>query len=335
MYFQWPVLLVGVLIVPLLWLFFQSQRRRSARMMAADAQMNLRPGRSPGRGAAGRSAAWAFLLVGLACLGIAMARPQAVVSVPRVESTVMLTFDVSGSMAADDLKPNRMQAAKEAARAFVEAQPDGVRFGVVAFSDSGFAVQPPTYARDEVLAAIDRLAPRRGTSLANGIFVALDTIEAERLPERVMYSALTPMPTAPATPFPAGTYSSAAIILLSDGENTERPEPLEAAQAAADRGVRIYTIGLGSPEGANLTVEGITVRTRLDEVALRTLAEVSGGEYFAAPSETELKTILDGLQPELILRDEPTELTAPLGGIGGLFLVVGAVISMSRAGRIA
>jgi Ca-activated chloride channel family protein len=273
--------------------------------------------------------------VGLSLLGIGMARPQAVISVPRVESTVMLTFDVSGSMAAEDLKPNRMEAAKVAARAFVEAQPPGVRFGVVAFSDSGFSVQPPTFVREEVLAAIDRLAPRRGTSLGNGILVALDTIEAARLPERVMYSALTPEPTEEPTPFPAGTYSSAAIILLSDGENTERPEPLEAALAAAKRGVRIYAIGLGSPEGANLTVEGITIRTRLDEPALRALAEVSGGQYFSAPSESELETIFDGLEPELILRDEPTELTSPFGATGSLFLLAGAVISMLRSGRIA
>ena len=206
---------------------------------------------------------------------------------------------------------------------------------MVAFSDSGFAVQPPTYERDQVLAAIDRLAPRRGTSLANGILVALDTIEAERLPERELYSALTPAPTAVPTPFPAGKYSSAAIILLSDGENTERPDPFEAASVAAEHGVRIYTIGLGSPEGANLKVEGITVRTRLDEGALRALADVSGGRYFQAPSEGELAKIFEGLKPELVLREEPTELSAPLGAVGALLLLIGAFVSMLRAGRIA
>jgi Ca-activated chloride channel family protein len=335
MYFEWPVMLAGLAIVPLLWLYFRAQRRRAARMLDSNTGFGLPAGPAFGRALGARSTAWAFLLVGLSVLGISMARPQAVVSVPRVESTVMLAFDVSGSMAADDLKPNRMQAAKEAARAFVEAQPTGVRFGVVAFSDSGFTVQAPTYVREDVLAAIERLAPRRGTSLANGILVSLDTIAAERLPERVMYSALTPEPTQVPTPYPSGTYSSAAIILLSDGENTERADPLEAADAAAQRGVRIYTIGLGSPEGANLTVEGITVRTRLDEAALRALADVSGGQYFPAPSEKELQTIFGSLQPELILRDEPTELTAPFGVVGSLFLVVGALVSMLRSGGIA
>ncbi len=335
MSFQWPVMLAGLVIVPLLWLYFRIQRRRAARMMQNPGALGLGQSQVLARAAGGRSTVWAFLLAGLAFLAVGMARPQALVSVPRIESTVMLTFDVSGSMAAQDLKPNRMEAAKQAAKAFVEAQPAGVRFGVVAFSDSGFAVQPPTYEREPVLAAIDRLAPRRGTSLASGILMALDALAAERLPDAEMYSALTPQPTAIPTPYPAGTYSSAAIILLSDGENTERPDPMDAANAAAQQGVRVYTVGLGSPEGANLTVEGITIRTRLDEAALRALAEASGGEYFHAPTAAELKSIFDGLQPELVLRDEQTELTAPLGAIGGMFLVVGAILSMSRAGRIA
>jgi Ca-activated chloride channel family protein len=134
---------------------------------------------------------------------------------------------------------------------------------------------------------------------------------------------------------PPGVFSSSSIVLLTDGENTERPDPLEAAQAAADRGVRVYTIGLGSPEGANIKVEGITVRTRLDAEALKRLADRTGGQYFDAPSETELESIFKELEPELVFREEATELTAMFAGASVLFLLTGAVVSMLRSGRIA
>jgi Ca-activated chloride channel family protein len=196
-------------------------------------------------------------------------------------------------------------------------------------------VQPPSYDRGAILAAIERLSPQRGTSLANGIFISLDALAQEREAERQYYTALTPVPTQPPTPMPPGVFSSSSIVLLTDGENTERPDPLEAAQAAADRGVRVYTIGLGSPEGANIKVEGITVRTRLDAEALKRLADRTGGQYFDAPSETELESIFKELEPELVFREEATELTAMFAGASVLFLLTGAVVSMLRSGRIA
>jgi Ca-activated chloride channel family protein len=327
-------MLFGLGLVPLLLLLYRSQARRAGKMMDGYTQFGI-DAESAGSTRRSRGPAWWFLLVGMAILSVGMARPQAVVSVPRLESTVILAFDVSGSMAADDLKPTRMEAAKVAARQFVEAQPAGVRIAVVAFSDSGFTVQTPGYDRQEILAAIERLSPQRGTSLGSGILISLDTLAQEREPERQYYTALTPVPTQPPTPMPPGVYSSSSIILLTDGENTERPNPLEAAQAAAARGVRVYTIGLGSPEGATIKVEGITVRTRLDAAALQQLAEQTGGAYFDAASGTELQSIFEALEPELVVREEPTELTAIFAGASVIFLLAGAVASMLRSGRIA
>src|SRR3990172_7727655 len=161
---------------------------------------------------------------------LAPARPQTVVSLPRIEGTVILAFDVSGSMAADDMKPTRMEAAKAAARGFVQRQPASVQIGVVAFSDNGFAVQAPTNDQEAILASINRLTPQRGTSLANGILASLNTIAAGAGAPLQLSSNRSPTPTP--TPVPKGAYTSAVIVLLTDGENTVSPDPLAAAPAA-------------------------------------------------------------------------------------------------------
>src|SRR5258708_16348934 len=173
-----------------------------------------------------------------------------VVTLPRVEGTVILAFDVSGSMAADDLKPTRMDAAKAAAQYFVQRQPINVQTGVVAFSDSGRAVQAPTNEREAILAAIDRLTPQRGTSLASGILGSLNAIAAGTQPTHY-YSNLTPTPMLTPTPLPQGTYTSCVIFLLTDGENNENPDPLAAAQNAGAGGVRIFSVWDGSVAGGN------------------------------------------------------------------------------------
>ncbi len=220
MSFIWPAMLISLLLIPLfIWLYLRQQQRR--RQIAANFSSLL-----PSQGVAGRAKGWrlhlpaALFLVGLAILMLAMARPQTTVSLPRVEGTLILTFDVSGSMAADDLKPTRMEAAKAAAREFIEQQPLNVQIGVVAFSDSGFSVQVPTNDKEAVLASINRLAPARGTSLANGILVSLNTIAAANsVQNQGYYSNLTPAPTQTPTPVPQGVYTPAVIVLLSDGEN--------------------------------------------------------------------------------------------------------------------
>ncbi len=316
-------------VLPLLvLLYLRIQRRRSALLEKQSALgLGLNAKRAIGRR---RHIPPLLMLFALAMLVLAVARPQSVVSLPRVGGTVLLTFDVSGSMAAKDIEPSRMEAAKAAAIAFVESQPSTVEIGVVAFSEGGLSVQSPTYDRQQIIAAIRRLAPTRGTSLANGILVSLKALETadQKLQGDRIYTNRTPGPTAEPTPVPAGYTAPAVIVLLSDGENNVNPEPLEAAQVARDRGVRVHTVGVGSPEGATLKVDGFNIRTQLDETALRQVAEATGGEYYNARSAEELQQVYDSVGTRLTVRPQETELTALFAGAAIAALLIGAVLSL-------
>lgn len=334
MSFIWPTLLLSLLILlPLVALYLHMGRRR--RDLAA------RYGSLGLMQAAGRPLGWrrhvppALFLLALALLCFSLARPQTVVSLPRVEGIVILAFDVSGSMAVDDLKPTRMEAAKVAARSFVGRQPPSVQIGVVSFSDGGLQVQPPTNDQAEVLAAINRLAPARGTSLSNGILASLNAIAlANGRQSPTFYTNRTPAPTVVPTAVPKGTYTPAAIVLLTDGENTAPPGPSEAATAAAERGVRIYPVGIGSAAGAPLKIEGFVVQTRLDEATLKQIAQRTDGTYYNAVSEDQLQKVYENLSTQLVIRPERTEVTALFAGIGLLALLLGGVFSALWLGRI-
>ena len=277
----------------------------------------------------------ACTVAGVTILVLSLARPQSVIGVPRMEGTVLLAFDVSGSMAATDVAPTRLEAAKTAALKFVEAQPSSVRIGVVVFSDSGLSTQVPTGDRIETVAAIQRLAPERGTSIGQGILASLAAIEADADPNKTdYYSNASAPPAAEATPVPAGVYNPAIIVLLTDGENTTRLDPLEAAQAARDRGVRIHTIGVGSAAGTKLEVEGFMVHTQLDEAALKAIAMITDGTYHAAADEADLSEIYEDIGSRLVVRSEPFELTPVLAGLGFLLLLVGGVGSLRWFGRM-
>jgi Ca-activated chloride channel homolog len=337
MSFIWPVMLRLLVVIPLfvaLYLRMQGQRRRAAAQYAGLNLVQAGTGRGPGLR---RHIPPALFLLALSVLFVALARPQTVVSLPRVEGIVVLAFDVSGSMAADDLKPTRMEAAKAAAQDFVEHQPPSVQIGVVAFSDSGFTVQPPTNDRDAILASINRLSPQRGTAVANGILISLDAI-ARSLAQNIQgdtngepshLTDLTPAPTPVPTPLPKGTYTSAVIVLLTDGENNERPDPLAAAQVASDRGVRIYTVGIGSPAGATLHINGFTVHTQLDEDMLQQISQLTGGSYYSADSEQELRTIYDNLDPQLVIKPEKIEVTSIFAGMSVLLMLTGGLVSLA------
>jgi Ca-activated chloride channel family protein len=333
MSFIWPVMLILLLLLPLGVLLYLRMQRRRQRMMASYGSMGMvqTAGRQLG---ARRHIPPALFLAGLAILIIALARPQTVVSVPRVEGTVMLTFDVSGSMAAEDLQPNRMEAAKVAARAFVEQQPSSVRIGILAFSDSGLAVQAPTNDQALILAAINRLSPQRGTSLGQGILAALNTIATANDPPPRIYSNLTPTPAASPTPVPEGTYTSATIVLLSDGENNENPDPLAAAQLAAEYGVRIYTVGIGTTAGTTLHVNGFTVHTALNEQLMQQIAQITEGAYYNAASQQDLRAIYENLGLQLVIKPEDTEVTALFAGASVLLLLIGGICSMLWLSRV-
>lgn len=317
-------LLIAIPLFILLYLRLQQRRKQIAeaynKFGLAQAQ-----GRDLGRR---RHVPLIFFLMGLTILIVALTRPQAVVSLPKIQGTIILAFDVSGSMAADDLLPTRMEAAKTAAREFIQRQPLSVQIGVIAFSDSGISVQPPTHDQAAILAAIDRLAPARGTSLAHGILVSLRTLfPPEPIPDEI-YSDLLLTPTPEPEPVPPGSYDSAAIILLTDGENTANPDPIEAAQTAADLGVRVYTIGLGSPTGATLHVEGFTVHTQLDDVLLKEISEITNGVYYLAENAEDLQAIYNDIGTQLIIKAEATEITALFAGAGILILLIGGLLSL-------
>ena len=332
MSFIWSSLLYLLILVPLLvWLYVRSQRQRRAVaarygslgvVQAPDARANRR-----------RHIPALLFLLGITVLITSAARPQAVVSVPKLESTVILTFDVSGSMAADDLKPTRMEAAKAAAGAFVQEQPSNVAIGVVAFSDGGITVQAPTTDKTQTLETIYRLVPRRGTSMGNGILVALNTIVIAAGDTPILNSS-APQTQPEAVPEIQGWYPSSAIVLLGDGENTQDPDPLLAADLAADLSVRIYTIGVGKPEGALINIEGFSIMSQLNEGVLQEISQITGGQYYNAASEEDLLRVYRDLQPQLAFRTEEIEVTALFAAAGfWVFLLAGA-LSLLWFGRV-
>ncbi|MCS7059531.1 MAG: VWA domain-containing protein [Anaerolineae bacterium] len=333
MSFVWPALLSLLAIVPVLAGLYVWMARRRERVLARYGHFGL-AGAGTSSATLRRHLPPALFLLALSVLIVAMARPQAVVSLPRVEGTVILAFDVSGSMAADDLRPTRMEAAKAAARDFVSRQPAGVRVGIVAFSDGGLTAQTPTEDPAALLATINRMTPQRGTSLGSGILAALNTLAAAERPAPNYYSnrglTATPSPTPP----PTGARRSAVIVLLTDGENTAPPNPLEAAQIAAEQGVRIYTVGIGSPEGAILNIEGFSIRTQLDEATLRQIAQLTGGAYFNATDEEQLRAVYQTINPQLVTRTQNMEITSLVAGAGLLILLIGGALSMVWLGRL-
>jgi Ca-activated chloride channel family protein len=279
---------------------------------------------------------------------VALARPSAAMMLPTQQGTVILTFDVSGSMRADDMKPSRLDVAKVAARAFIEKQPANVRIGVVAFSDNSSVVQAPTTDREALFGAVNRLQPQRGTAIGRGILTSLDAIfETPQQPSQQpppssydQYGArgggrfIPPTPTPAYTPVPRGEYSPAVVILLSDGESNVGPPPLEVVNQAEDRGVRVFTVGVGSPEGIVINAGGRNVRVRLDEAVLKKIAERTDGRYFKADTEEALKNVYENLSTRLVFKMERTELTAGFTGAAIVLLLIAGTLSLLWFNRL-
>jgi Ca-activated chloride channel family protein len=271
----------------------------------------------------------ALFLLGVTVSVVALTRPSATIMLPAQRGTVILSLDVSGSMKARDIKPTRMDAVKAAARTFVNVQPRGVRFGVVAFSGTAILVLPPTSDKNQVLAAIDRLQPQMYTAIGSGLLAALDAIFPKPSGEG-SGSADAPLAPAPQEqeppPVAPGSDSSAAIILLSDGQSNQGPDPLDAAEKAANLGVRVFTVGVGTREGADISFGNFTFHAILDEATLRKIAMITRGSYFKASSAEELRGIYQSLGTRLELEKANTEITALFVAAGlGLFLVMGAL----------
>jgi len=282
-----------------------------------------------------------LFFLALAAMLFAIARPQATVTLPTQHETVILAMDISGSMRATDVEPNRLVAAQNAAKQFVAEQPENVRIGVVAFAGTATVAQAPTRNREDVVAAIDRFQLQRATAIGSAIIVSLATIfpEAGIDVGALTYGAETPKkgekPAAQAhKPVPPGSYASAVIILLTDGQRTTGPDSVQAAKMAAERGVRIYTVGVGTPDGKIIGFEGWSMRVRLDEETLKSVADITRGEYFYAGNAVDLKKVYQALNAKLVLERKKTEVTALFAAIAALFAVVSAALSLAWFHRI-
>lgn len=328
MSFIWPKMLVSLLLVPLFvaayrWLL--NRRAQNAADLGTMGLLQTSSGRQLGRR---KHLPFAIFLLAITLLLAGFARPEMVVDLPRMQGTVILAFDVSSSMIADDLEPSRIEAAKAAARTFVDNQPETIQIGVVAFSNGGLVVQPPTNVEADVLAAIDRLSPEGGTSLGQGIFTSLNAIAGE--PIGIEEEALD----GDVASLDIGHYGSSVVVFLSDGENTEQPDPRDVAQLAANAGVRIFPIGIGSPDGTVVEIDGFNVATALNEPLLQEIAGLTNGTYYYAEDESELEEIYDTIDVQLTIKGEKTEVTGIVAGISLLLLLAGSGLSMLWFGRV-
>ncbi len=326
MSFTWPLMLLSLLLVPLLGIAYWRLMRRRAEAIG-DLGLRL-TGATDARSRARRHIPFALFLAAIALLLASLARPTVVLALPHLEGTVILAFDVSTSMRADDLKPTRMDAAKQAASAFVKQQPSTVKIGVVAFSDNSFLVLRPTEVQDEVLAAIDRLSPQGGTSLSEGMFASLGAIAGKpiQVPDNATEEDLLALDI--------GHFSSAVIVMLSDGEHTSRVDPLQVAAVAAGAGVRVFPIGIGKPQGTTLAIDGFHVATSLNEPLLQEIAKATDGEYLRAEDEQELLKTYQKIDLQLTTSGKDTEVTSVFAGGALLLLFAGALLTIRWFGRV-
>jgi Ca-activated chloride channel homolog len=276
----------------------------------------------------------ALFLLGLVAALLAVARPTALITLPSQSRTILLTIDVSLSMRAADVLPNRLAAAQAAAREFIAQQPADVRLGVVSFAGTAALLQQPTRSREDLLAAIDRLQLDRHTAIGSGIVVSLATLFPRDGLDVVGSFAPGRKPDPNFRPVPAGSNPHAAIILLTDGRRTIGPDPLQAARLAAERGVRIYTVGFGSPQGGAITLDGYSVYMMFDEATLKAIAELTNAEYFQASSAAELKKVYEAVSTRFVLQREQTEVTAFFALAAAALLVAGCALSVLWFNRV-
>jgi Ca-activated chloride channel homolog len=304
----------------LAYILLQRRRKRYALRFGSLSLLKEALGRGPGWR---RHIPPALFLLALAVMLVALARPSSVVVLPSQEGTVILTMDVSGSMRADDLKPSRLDAAKAAARAFIKEQQPGVKIGVVSFSDSAFLVQAPTDDKQQVLAAINRLTPQRGTAIGSALLTSVEAaFEDASLEGGAALTTTEPTPT----PMPKGVYAPAIVVLLSDGESNRGPRPLTIVDQVAARGVRVYTVGVGTEQGTVLRSFGRSMRVRLDETTLKAIAEATDGAYYNASTAADLEAVYRNLGKHTEFRSQQTEITA--------FFTAAAILVLLGAGAL-
>jgi Ca-activated chloride channel homolog len=359
--FGWPLVLLSLLVLPLLLAIYVWRLRRRRRQAVRYSSVALIRAAAPRRSAWRRHAAFALVLGALGCLGLAAARPHVGMDVPVSESGMILALDVSGSMCATDVEPNRLTAAQAAVRDFVQTQEPSTRIGLVLFSGFAQVAVAPTTDREPLVRAIDAVTTGRGTTIGAAILKSIDAI-AEINPD---VAPADPGPASapgsggsgaagsngagggpggagagPPAPRAPGTFAPEIIVLLTDGRNTRGITPTEAAAVAADRGVRVYPIGFGTREPTSMVCTAAQLGGRgldgigggrgsgggrnfliADEETLQAVADTTGGEYFAASNAEGLQGVLKDLPRTVQTQHREIEVSVWLAGLAALLLL--------------
>jgi Ca-activated chloride channel family protein len=342
MSFLWPTSLLLLGLIPILAAIYIWSLRRRRRYAVRYSSLALIREALPRQSQLRRHLPFALFLLALPILVLALARPVATTLVPAGQATVMMTIDVSRSMLQIDIPPSRLLAAEEAALSFVEGRRTNSQIGIVVFAGFAQQVLPPTTDQESLRAVIESLTTGRGTAIGSGILEAIDAIAEvnpnvppsnRKLPEGALL-----------TPVTGENYVPDIIVLLTDGVTTTGPLPLDAAQEAVDRGVRIYTIGFGTQRGSDEWYGGGGFNDRggfggggfgggryrhgIDEDTLISIAEMTGGAYYTASSASELQAVLESLPTYLITREEVMEITVAFAAIGALLAAAAIVLSL-------
>lgn len=343
MRFLWSDLLWLLLAVPVLVAAYVYALRRRKKVALRYASLALvRDAIGPGQWLR-RHLPALLLLLALFCALLGVARPTAVFVLPTEHQTIVLAVDVSRSMRATDIKPSRLGAAQDAVKTFVKDLPPNVRVGIVTFAGTAAIVQTPTQNRDDLIAAVDRFQLQRRTATGSGLLMALALLLPEAgidLEAEVYDSAFSrrssgiPLDAARKSGHkdfervPPGSYTAGAIVLLSDGRRTSGPDPLMAARMAAERGVRVHTVGFGTPAGGPVEFDDMVIYMRFDEKALKAIAGITEGEYFHAGNADDLQKVYKNLTTKLTLERRETELTALFGAAAALLALGAALLSL-------
>ncbi|HEU4671887.1 MAG TPA: VWA domain-containing protein [Candidatus Limnocylindrales bacterium] len=349
----WPPLLVLLALVPLLVGVYAWRLRRRRPAAIRYSSLLLVRDAVPRSSRLRRHLPFALFVAAVASLVLALARPAAIVAVPTSQATIVLALDVSGSMCSSDIPPTRLAAAEDAAASFVQNQPSSTQIGIVAFGGFAELVQPPTRDRELLLDAIRSLTTGRRTAIGSGILGAIDAIS--EVDPAVPKSQADPSLSGPPAVAP-GAYVPDIVVLLTDGASNTGPEPVDAAQQAKDRGIRVYTIGFGTADGGAFSAEcapqlvgrepfggpggggfggggfgggrggfGGGFRRGIDEDTLKQVADLTGGKYYPAESASELQDVFANLPTYLVTKHEVTELSVVFVALGAA-LAAGAIL---------
>jgi Ca-activated chloride channel family protein len=346
----WPGFLLLLGLIPTLIAVYIWMLRRRRRFVVRYSSLALLRDALPRQSHLRRHLPFALFLLGLASLVVALGRPAAIVQVPAGRATIILAIDVSRSMCATDIRPNRLEAAKVAALSFIQRQEPSTQIGIVAFAGFAELVQAPTNDQEALQIAVEGLNTARRTAIGSGILKSLDSI-AEVDPDVAPVSSDSSSGVG-SEPLPEGTYVPHIVVLLTDGVSNAGPEPLDAAQLAVERGIRVYTIGFGT-ENENVSIPfcdrrfqggdlfgggqdfgggwgfgGGRFRRGIDERALKQVSEMTGAEYYSATSAGELQRVFRDLPTTFITREETMEISVAFTAIGALLAALAIGLAM-------